>query len=121
MTELTCAVLTHCLDYEAIAARRRDNFRLLAGALESFAVFADVPAGVVPLGFPIRHAQRDRVRQALFAQQIYPPVHWDLGGRVPALFAESHRLSREIMTLPCDQRYDRGHMQRIAACVRSAA
>ena len=72
------------------------------------------------MGFPIRHPDRDRIREALFVEGIYPPVHWDLRGSVPEDFAESHRLAGHILTLLCDQRYGRGDMERMTACVRKA-
>ena len=75
---------------------------------------------IVPLGFPLRVLERDRVRDALFDQEIYPPVHWPLKGVVPRRFVESHRLSAEILTLPCDQRYCPDDMERMASIVTKA-
>jgi dTDP-4-amino-4,6-dideoxygalactose transaminase len=83
-------------------------------------MFPELPEGVVPLGFPIRVRPRDSIRTALFQQEIYPPVHWPLEACVPASFEASHHLADEIMTLPCDQRYDADDMRRIAAALREA-
>jgi hypothetical protein len=100
-----------------VAARRRANWEVLAVRLGDVAVFPRLPAEVVPLGFPVRAPRRDAIRQALFAQEIYPPVHWPLPG-VPERFADSHLLAAEIMTLPCDQRYGPAEMERMATLVR---
>jgi dTDP-4-amino-4,6-dideoxygalactose transaminase len=120
MSELAEALLRHGFDYEAIAGARRANYRVLAEELGDLAVFRELPEDVVPLGFPIRHAERDRLRQALFRAEIYPPVHWETRGCVPEEFAESHRLAAQIMTLPCDQRYDAEDMRRMTKCLRAA-
>jgi len=66
----------------------------------------------------MRVQNRDRLRQILFDQEIYPPVHWPIQDVVSEKFIESHRLSAEIMTLPCDQRYDIRDMERMAEAVR---
>jgi len=118
MSRLSCLLLQHCFDYQAIAQSRIENYLFLSGELGDLAVFPGLVAGVVPLAFPIVVGERDRVRQALFERDIYPPVHWPIEGVVPKEFAESHQLAAEIMSLPCDQRYDKADMKRIIAVVR---
>jgi len=123
MSEMTHRLLTRGIDFDAIATRRRDNFRALLEYLADVAIFHDLPDGVVPLGFPIRVRQRDAIRQFLFERHIYPPVHWPLKTNVCIVsdsFKASHRLANEIMTLPCDQRYDGGEMERMSAALREA-
>jgi dTDP-4-amino-4,6-dideoxygalactose transaminase len=117
MSALSKTLLMENVDYRALAERRVGNYRQLAAALGALALFPQLPAGVVPLGFPIRIHDRDRLRQALFARSIYPAVHWPLDTIVPEQFRDSHRLAAEIMTLPCDQRYGSGEMQRIVEAV----
>ncbi|OGO32834.1 MAG: hypothetical protein A2Z16_03940 [Chloroflexi bacterium RBG_16_54_18] len=118
MSELSELILRYRIDYQSISARRIANYQTLLERLEHLALFPSLPGGVVPLGFPVRLADRDRVRQRLFDQQIYPPVHWDIRRYVPESFQSSHRLSRDILTLVCDQRYDEEDMCRTAAIVR---
>jgi dTDP-4-amino-4,6-dideoxygalactose transaminase len=118
MSELSRTLLHQGFDYAQIIRRRVRNYQLLADLLGDIALFPELPSGVVPLGFPIRVCNRDDVRQALFEHQVYPPVHWSVEKIVPDCFADSHRLSAEIMTLPCDQRYDDGDMDRMARLVR---
>jgi dTDP-4-amino-4,6-dideoxygalactose transaminase len=121
MSELSRLLLLQRFDYGAIAQRRIDNYQILMDTLGELALFTHLPQGVVPLGFPICLRSRDRVRQALFEHAIYPPVHWKLERTVPDEFEASHRLSSEIMTLPCDQRYQEHHMVRMAELVRREA
>jgi len=120
MSELSRILLTHSFDYSTIAQRRVENFRFLANALSDIALFPTFLPSVVPLGFPIRVKNRDPVRQTLFDHGIYPPVHWPIQDIVPGKFRDSHRLAAEIMTLPCDQRYDSSDMERMARLVREA-
>ena len=118
MSELSAVLLLGGIDYATIATRRRRNFEVLAAALDDVALFTELPEHVVPLGFPIVVPNRDEVREAFFAERIYPPVHWPIASVVPEHFEDSHRLSANIMTLPCDQRYDERDMQRLVAGVR---
>jgi len=53
----------------------------------------------------------------LFDDNIYPPIHWNIDNIVPDEFEESHVLSHHIMTLPCDQRYGKNDMKRMAEIV----
>jgi dTDP-4-amino-4,6-dideoxygalactose transaminase len=120
MSTLTRALLGNAFDYDEIAARRVANYRHLARELGYLLAFPELPEGVVPLGCPIRHPDRDRLRDELFRHDIFPPVHWALEGIVPERFASSHQLSREIMTLPCDQRYGPRDMDRLAKTLLAA-
>jgi len=114
MSDLSAALL-QIIDWAIIKKRRRRNYEFLLSKLGELAIFPDLPRDVVPLGFPIRVRNRDRVRRLLFNERIYPPVHWDIAELVPKEFAASHLLAREIMTLPCDQRYNAEDMRRIVA------
>jgi len=109
MSDLSAGIL-QVVDWAFIKRRRRQNYKFLSAELGDLAIFPDLSLDVVPLGFPICIPNRDRVRRSLFDEQIYPPVHWDIADVVPHEFAASHRLASQIMTLPCDQRYDRDEM-----------
>jgi dTDP-4-amino-4,6-dideoxygalactose transaminase len=114
MSQLSLAIINYSVDYSTIAKRRRDNYRALSERLGEYAIFRGIEPDVVPLGFPVRLANRDEVRQALFDHQIYPPVHWLIEGVTPPEYKDSHRLACQIMTLPCDQRYGPEDMETIA-------
>ena len=120
MSELSRVLLQNNFDYTTIAQRRVGNYHTLADKLSSLALFPHLPDQVVPLGFPIRTKKRNEVRLALFDNKIYPPVHWAIQEAVPPEYVESHRLSSEIMTIPCDQRYDSNDMYRITQVIAEA-
>jgi hypothetical protein len=114
MSELSYSLIFHSFDYSEIETRRKDNFDLLLDKLSEISVYKHLPSNVVPVGFPIRVKNRDQLRQKLFSQEIYPPLHWPIDGIVPESFTESHQLESEIMTLPCDQRCSVEDMERVA-------
>lgn len=121
MSPLSRDLLETGIDYATLARRRLANYRQLAGELADLALFPELPAGSVPLGFPIRVERRDALRTFLFGHHIYPAVHWPLDGVVPASFETSHALAASILTLPCDQRYAEPDMARLARLVRHGA
>lgn len=121
MSELSKLLLQRHFDYSSIAQRRRNNYEILLERLDQFALLAYLPPGIVPLGFPVRVRNRERVRQYLFEHEIYPPIHWPIKECVPDRFHDSHQLSDEILTLICDQRYGRDDMVRTTVLFRQIA
>lgn len=107
------------IDFQKDQIQRITNFDYLLSELSEIALIQD-RKGAVPLGFPIVVADRDKVRAALFEQEIYPPVHWRIEGVVPSEFIESHLLSSQIMTIPCDGRYNLTDMRRVVDALRVA-
>jgi hypothetical protein len=118
MSEFSHTLLLHNFDFEHVAQQRIVNFHALASELSDIALFSNLPPGVVPSGFPICTKKRDKIRQALFEHEIYPPIHWVIQNVVPKCFPDNHRLSAEILTLPCDQRYGVADMERMSHLVK---
>ncbi len=118
MSPIAATILETSINEVSISTQRRNNYALLLEALADVALFRELPAEVIPLGFPIRLAARDRVQQALFAESIYPPVHWRLEACIAERYVDCRRLSTELLTLPCDQRYSGDDMRRMASVVR---
>ncbi len=119
MSGLSRVLLSTCFDYAALRKRRQDNYDRLEEALGDLAVMPPRDEGEVPMAFPIRVMERSAVLKSLFSQQIFSPVHWPLEGFIPHDFADSHRLSREIISLHCDHRYGEADMRRIVEAVRA--
>ena len=120
MSELAQTILLRKFSPSKAITARRINYQYLLGKIGHIALFPDLPAGVVPLGFPVRCPNRGAVRKKLFDNKIFPPIHWFIDGIVPNFFKASHQLAREIMTLPCDQRYTPEDMARVADCLLDA-
>lgn len=121
MSELSRMLMNSAFDYATIARRRVQNYLTLAHELSHLALYPSLPSGVVPLGFPVRLANRDEMLNKLYDHNIYPPVHWQFRGILPPEFTESYRLLDDIMMLPCDQRYGHEDMLRMAGLVRPDA
>jgi len=104
------------------ARQRRKNFQQLLQILPKKVrpVFRHLQAGVVPLGLPIIVRRRDALQQELAAKRIYAPVHWRLNA-VPQEFEDAWELSRQLLTLPVDQRYEASDMGTIARVIRHCA
>lgn len=104
-------------DWNAAWHARRANFQYL---LENWScrsiepLYRRLPDSVCPLGFPVRAEGRDRVRQHLIDEGIFPPVHWVLPTAVPAAkFQEAAELAEHELTIPIDQRYVKKDMDRV--------
>ncbi|MDP3940164.1 MAG: DegT/DnrJ/EryC1/StrS family aminotransferase [Deltaproteobacteria bacterium] len=109
----------------AIVMRRRENFLRLAKAVSDLPgvtlLRPDLPAGVCPLGLPVRVRHRDGVLARLIRARIYAPVHWVLPAEVDrAVFPAEASLSDEEITLPVDQRYGADEMDFVARTLGEA-
>ncbi len=108
------------IDLAASAEQRRANYAALLDALPAplEPLFGELPAGVSPLllSVTVPEGRRDALRAALIRRRVYCPVHWaPLPPEIdPERFPDEHRLSREILGLPIDQRYEPADMQRLA-------
>lgn len=118
MSEYTKTQLAWFIDFDNESSKRISNYDYLLANLSDIALIEN-RKGAVPLGFPVVIGNRDEVRKRLYAQKIYPPVHWDIMGVVPPNHSGSHRLSHDIMTLPCDGRYGEEDMERMITVLKS--
>jgi len=119
MSELSDLILHTGVDWLSVATRRRENYSWLLERFAEIAIYSELPENVVPLGFPIRVANRDEVRQRLFDVSIFPAIHWPVSDQIPAEFEATRRLAGEILTIPCDQRMDDAQLERMAKIMKS--
>jgi dTDP-4-amino-4,6-dideoxygalactose transaminase len=106
---------------ETQAARRRANWRVLDDLLGDYALWPSRPPGSPPLAFPVRVADAADLQARLAEARIWAPRHWADPPSSAADFPIEHTLSRQLLSLPCDPRYDGDDMARIADAVRRAA
>ncbi len=59
---------------------------------------------ILPLRFD-SETDRDKMKNLLIENAIFPPVLWDLEKYVPEKFAYERDLGKKILTIPIDQRY----------------
>lgn len=109
-------------DPQEIACRRRDNFAVLQAAIGEHLLPLRMTADSVPFAFPVRLVpqRRDTVLRRLHASGIFAAVHWDTLPVAQTDFQQAHLLSRSLISLPCDQRYEATHMEYMAEIFRQA-
>ncbi len=102
-----------------LTAPRRANYARLHAHLPDLAFWPDPSPDWTPLGFPIRVPDAKALGAALAKQRIFAPRHWlHLVTDTPP--EPERTLQRQLLTLPCDQRYGPEDMDRIARAVRAA-
>lgn len=109
--------LTHNLlrgiDYEQVRKKRNDNYHTLDRLLgEKNGIGFCRTEG--PLCYPFYVPDGIKIRKKLAEYKIYVPVYW---GNVVKDMAENsieHDRAANILPLPCDQRYGREEMERVA-------
>ena len=108
------------IDFDAISEQRRKNWNELSsffcdGSLSHLAnpLFDKLSINVVPRQFPIKVPAKFRTefRNLLRQKHIYCPIHWTLQNseKFESDFPIEYQLSREILSLPVDQRIDNDH------------
>lgn len=104
------------IDFELIKEKRLSNYKYLNKYFEKHntvkRVFEiDDLNGIIPLCFPVIVNNRDRVRRELRNKNIYCPVHWDITNETELKqFEASQNLSKNILSLPIDWRYEENDM-----------
>jgi hypothetical protein len=118
MSELSARLLG-LVDLPAVAAQRRRNFAVYQAALGDRALL--VPGeGDVPFFFPLLWPDEAPPRAELARQQIFTPRFWaDLDERPEAGFAYERAISRRLVPLPVDHRYDEADCARVVAAVQA--
>lgn len=103
-------------DLDYLAARRRENYAMLAEFSRDWPSGISCPFGLpddseCPLGFPILTKRRNVLRKFLIAHRVFPPVHWVLDRQLFRDFPVSLYISERILTIPCDHRYASSDMK----------
>lgn len=99
--------------------RRRSNFEILADGLRNIKlvrpIFKKFPDDICPLFYPVYiNEKRNEVRKFLSEQNIYCPIHWEEPKRIENKnFKNASKIYKNIMSIPCDQRYGLKDMERI--------
>jgi len=112
--------LRHYPYLELIEKRRRNYLTLLEGfsSLANINILhASMSADTCPMFFIIFTDDRDRFKQYLIENQVYPPVHWPIPENREHS-ENSKQIANAILSIPCDQRYGTQEMERIVALAR---
>jgi len=104
---------------ENIKSKRRNNFLLLLNNLKENSrvktIFGTLNEEVVPLYFPVYvNLNRQKLQNYLAENEIYCPIHWPLPDIINReLTSNAEFIYKNLLSIPCDQRYDEKDMQRI--------
>lgn len=110
--------LMQSIDYDAAATRRRENFMYLHKALHASNLLSlHLAPEAVPMVYPYMtddEGLRDRlINQKVFVARYWPNVlEWSSEGSL------EHTLTKHILPLPIDQRYDEADMLRITSLIK---
>ena len=108
--------LLRAVDYERIRNTRTENYNRLHAALGNANELILRPVEGA-YAYPLLLADGERIRQKLIEQMIYVPTLWPNVLCDPAAGSTARRLARDILPLPCDQRYGPGEMDAVIAAV----
>lgn len=99
---------------------RQRNAEYLVKRLKDLCIEPMIPykKGIIPLFIPIRLKNRDQVRQALFAKQIFCPVHWPVLNQYSDDYTMGKLMHEEELSLIVDQRYGILEMQHIIDVIK---
>lgn len=122
MDQLSVNILKR-IDFEEISKKRKENYRYLYEHLRNYKevniLIGDIGNNVTPLGFHILIENRDNLREYLVKHGVYASIHWGLPQEVQENFKGSTNLSKRILTIPCDQRYDEKEMKYIVELMQT--
>lgn len=107
------------LDVDFIRTRRRENAKILLDAFGDIAIFPELKDDDCPLFVPVKVKERNELRSHLAVKEIYCPFHWPESSYHTAISPETEEIYNCEISLVCDQRYDKTHMNRIVKEIRS--
>jgi hypothetical protein len=121
------AQMLHLLPWETWRRRREANFGRLAEALTGLPGIRVLRPddGIAAAPYMVflecrTTGLRDQLRTQLLAANIYASVIWPIPARGGSLKREAAKLSRRILTIPCDYRYGEDDLRRVAEVVTDA-
>ena len=105
------------IDTRLAAEKRKSNAEHLHKGLQRLNIEHLFDPSRIPLFIPIIHKNRDQIRKVLFADNVFPPVHWPV---MNVAAQGNNELYNVELSLICDQRYDVEDMDRILRGIENA-
>ena len=115
MSELTKNLLRG-VDYYAVRDRRTGNYRMLNEAFQDLNLLT-VRKIAGAYAYPLRLREGEEIRKELIRKKIFVPQLWPNVLKEQPEDSTACRLTREILPLPCDQRYGKEEMATIIDAV----
>lgn len=110
--------LLESINYEKARIKRNKNFHFLHKNLKSFNNFP-IPSEInSPLCYPLL-LESNELKEKLLSKKVFTATYWtDVFARVDLNYFE-YNLSRNLIPIPCDQRYNKSDMDYISKLITS--
>lgn len=108
--------LLYSVNINELIEKRQANFNVLDNGLRNTCyiepVFRNINDSICPFFYPIYIKNRERVKKELIKRNIYCPVHWPIPYNIDTMDFQykSKFIYQNILSIPCDQRYDNKDM-----------
>lgn len=114
MTALSKDILAD-MEWHRWAILRKRNAEVIVDGLNQLGLkpILSLQENTVPLFVPIRIENRDKVRKAMFANNIFLPVHWPIEDGYKSKLKRGTDLAAYELSIIIDQRYTVSDMKRI--------
>lgn len=105
------------IDYSAVRKKRTENYEVLASALNQYNPLSLLHLDG-PFVYPLYCTNGINIRRKLAAEKIFIPTYWsNVIDQMPKETLE-YDYAANILPLPCDQRYNKEHMEHILQVLR---
>ena len=120
MTQLSKDILAN-MEWNRWAILRKRNAETIIEGLKKLGITPIIPfqENAVPLFIPIRIENRDKVRKAMFANNIFLPVHWPVEDEYKDRLNRGSDLAAHELSIIVDQRYTMSDMKRILTILKN--
>ncbi len=120
MTQLSKDILAN-MEWNRWTILRKRNAETIIEGLKELGISPIIPLkeNAVPLFIPIRLENRDRVRKAMFSNNIFLPVHWPVEAEFKDRLKRGSDLAEHELSIIVDQRYSVSDMKRILSIIEN--
>ena len=114
MTQLSKDILAN-MEWNRWAILRKRNASFIIEGLNELGIRPIIPMNEnrVPLFIPIRIENRNKVRKAMFSNNIFLPVHWPVEEKYQKKLKRGFDLAEHELSIIVDQRYSMSDMKHI--------
>lgn len=120
MTQLSKDILAD-MEWGRYAILRKRNAEVMIDGLKRMGIEPVIPISddKVPLFVPVRLENRDKVRKAMFANNVFLPVHWPVEDGYKKQLKRGAEMAAHELSIIVDQRYSVSDMRRILSILES--
>lgn len=109
--------LLHSFNYKRIESIRTDNFNYLLKNLKEINLL-NLKGVKGAFMYPLYINDADKIRERLLKEKIYIPILWPNVLELEDKNSVEYNFAKNILPIPCDQRYGLGEMQKIINIIK---